>query len=187
MTPAPATCPKCRSTFPGVLCNTPEPVRCPACDATVCVEVFPAFFQAPGAGAVGESIIEEGVSSCFYHEGRKAVTHCEGCGRFVCALCDVDFGGRHLCPACLQAGRTKVAMPQLEKGRVLMDGAAMFLALCSAVPGLHFITAPAAIGLAAFSFFRPPSIVARSRLRAILALLLATALGVTWTLIMFLD
>ena len=180
-----AACPRCQSAFPGALCNTPTPVRCPACEATVLIELYPAYFQTSAVGAMAEPVLEEGISSCFYHEGKKAVTHCGACGRFVCALCDLDMGDRHVCPQCLQAAPRKGAPPSVDNSRTLFDGMALQLALLSIVPMLHLMTAPGAICLGIFSFFRPPSLVGHTKILAVVAIVLATLLGVVWTWWMF--
>src|SRR5262245_25242709 len=173
-----AACPKCRSALPGALCNTPAPVRCPACDAVIQVEVFPAHFQPATAGQSAEPIVEEGVSSCFYHEQKKAVTHCDVCGRFLCALCDVDFNGQHVCPACLQSGKQKGRLPQLESSRAVWDTAALLaclgpLVIWPVIWPVTIVTGPISIGLAILSFFKPGSIVPRTRVRAWLAIVLS--------------
>jgi len=179
-------CPRCQSSLPGALCNTGAPTHCPVCDATIQVEIFPAFFKAATAGAVAETIIEEGVSSCFYHEQKKAVVHCDGCGRFLCALCDLDFNGRHLCPACLQTGKKKGQIQQLESRRTLYDGAALTTAL---LPMLFFpltlITAPISIYLGIVSFWRPSSLVPRTRIRTYLALIIAALQLVGWAFVFY--
>ena len=164
-------CPRCQSSLPGALCNAGTPVSCPACETPIQVEVFPAFFKPAGAGPSGETILEEGVSSCFYHEQKKAVVHCDACGRFLCALCDLDLNGQHLCPACLQAGKKKGSIPELENRRTVYGSAALSLVILPLlIWPVTLITAPLAIGLAIFSFFRPSSLVSRNRLSAWLAL-----------------
>ncbi len=164
-------CPSCQNSLPGALCNTGSVVRCPACDNAIQVEVFPAFFKPVGAGRAAETLIEEGVSSCFYHEQKKAVVPCDACGRFLCALCDLDFNGRHLCPACLQAGKKKGDLPELENRRTVYDSAALSAALLPLLMWpLTLVTAPLAIVLAILSFFRPSSLIPRTRIRAWLAL-----------------
>ena len=179
-----AACPKCRSALPGAMCNTPAPIRCPACDAVIQVEVFPAYFQPATTGQAAEPIVEEGVSSCFYHEQKKAVTHCDACGRFLCALCDVEFNGQHVCPACLQSGKQKGRLPHLESSRVVWDSAALLLCLGPLLPIVTWpvviVTAPAAIVLAILSFFKPGSIVPRTRIRAWLAIVLSLAEIIFW-------
>lgn len=164
-------CPRCHSSLPGALCNTGAPVHCPACDNQIQMEIFPAFFKPVGGGSAGEVIVEEGVSSCFYHEQKKAVVHCDGCGRFLCALCDLDLNGRHLCPACLQTGKKKGKMPELENRRTIYDSAALSTALLPLIMWpVTLVTAPVAIYLAILSFFRPSSLIPRTRIRAWLAL-----------------
>jgi hypothetical protein len=156
------------------------------------VEIFPAFFQPAAAGQSAEPIVEEGVSSCFYHEQKKAVTHCDVCGRFLCALCDVEFNGQHVCPACLQSGKQKGRLPHLESSRAVWDSAALFICLAPIVlfPFAPIVigTAPIAIGVAIFSFFKPGSIVPRTRIRAWLAIglsLLEIAGWVGWVYVVF--
>ena len=178
-----ARCPKCRSSLSGDLCNTSEPVRCGACKASILVEVFPAAFQAPASGASAEPILEEGVASCFYHQHKKAVTHCDGCGRFLCSLCDVDFSGQHLCPGCLQIGKKKGKLAGLDSSRALWDSAALLVCLVPAIFVLWpvwIVSAPVAITLAVISFFKPGSLVPRTRWRSVVAILLAVPQILFW-------
>src|SRR5436190_4692785 len=169
---AAVACPRCQNSLPGALCNTGAPVSCPACESTILLAVFPAHFKPAGAGTAAEVIIEEGVSSCFYHEQKKAVVPCSACGRFLCALCDLDFNGRHLCPACLQTGKRKGQIQELENRRTIYDSAALSAALLPLlVWPVTLFTAPLAIFLAVRSFFRPSSVVPRTRIRAWLALM----------------
>ena len=176
-----AVCPRCRNSLPDALCNSGAPVRCPTCNTIILVEVFPALFRSTAVGRSPETILEQGVSSCFYHEQKKAVVHCDGCGRFLCALCDLELGGQHLCPGCLQTGKRTGTMPHLENRRTLYDSAALALVF---VPLLMLpvtiVTAPAAIYFAVLSWFRPGSIVRRTRTRAIVAIGFAFAQIAGW-------
>jgi len=178
---ATVNCPKCRGALTGALCNLPEPVPCPACNATILVEVFPAFFRSPVTGQTAETLIEEDAASCFYHEHKKAVTHCEACGRFLCALCDVDLGGQHLCPTCLQAGKRKGKLATFDTTRTLWDTSALVVCLAPVIIWpVVVVTAPIAITLAIVSFFKPGSIVPRTRLRALLAIALSVIELLGW-------
>jgi hypothetical protein len=164
-------CPSCQNSLPGALCNTGAMTHCPSCDNRIHVEVFPAFFKTSDTGRTGETLLEEGVSSCFYHEQKKAVVHCDACGRFLCALCDLDFNGRHLCPACLQSGKKKGELPELENRRTTYDSAALSTAMLPLlIFPLTLITGPLAVFLAVFSLFRPSSLIPRTRIRSWLAL-----------------
>lgn len=177
-------CPRCQSSLPGSLCNTEMPVQCPACESSILVTVFPALFRSSAAGSAGELIIEEGVSSCFYHEQKKAVIHCDGCGRFLCGLCDLEVNGQHLCPPCLQTGKKKGSMPQLEIRRTLYDQGALTLSLGSIFFGpLVFLTGLIAIYLAVLSWYRPSSIVRRTRVRAYLAIVFALVQMIGWVIL----
>ena len=179
-------CPSCQNSLPGVLCNTGAVTHCPACDNAIQVEVFPAFFKAVNTGQKAEMLLEEGVSSCFYHELKKAVVPCDACGRFLCALCDLDFNGRHLCPACLQTGKKKGDLPELENRRTIYDSAALSTALLPLlIWPVTMATAPLAIYLAIFSFFRPSSLIPRTRVRAWLALAFGLFQVAGWVAIFF--
>src|ERR1041384_5927116 len=102
-----AACPHCQSPLAAVNCNTPKPIRCPFCQSLIQVEIFPALFKPIARGRAAEPDVIEGESSCFYHERKKAVTPCDICGRFLCALCDVEINNQHICPACLETGRKR--------------------------------------------------------------------------------
>jgi len=160
--------------LPELFFNQPQMAECPGCDAPLEANVFPALFRGTTQAQFGEHIVVEGEASCFYHPQKRAVIPCGGCGRFLCALCDVELNDQHLCPACLESGRKKGKLTQLETKRTLYDTAALSLAT---VPILMFpvtiVTAPLAIMLAVYSWFRPSSIVYRTRVRAYLAIGLA--------------
>ena len=153
-------CPACRRALPAVACNTLEPTSCPWCLGAIQVAVFPAMFKPVSATRPAEVILEAGISSCFYHDQKKAVVACEVCGRFLCALCDVEFNEQHLCPNCLQSS----LLPLL-------------------IWPLTLLTAPGALACAIYSFFRPSSLVPRNRLRAYLAIVLSLAQIAGWILV----
>src|SRR5215510_10233298 len=114
-------CPVCGRPLPSHVCNTAAPIACPSCSRRLLVTVFPALFRPAFSGGPGETALEEGVSRCFYHEQKKAVIACDGCGRFLCALCDVEFKDQHLCPSCLQSGQSKGQFAMLDNQRILWD------------------------------------------------------------------
>src|SRR5687767_8874789 len=110
-------CTGCNTSLQSTFLNRHQLSDCPRCGVPLLVEVFPALFRSPSAGQAGEAMLVEEVSSCFYHEQKKAITLCEACGRFLCGLCDLDFGGQHLCPRCLESGRRKGKIKSLENHR----------------------------------------------------------------------
>ena len=179
-------CPKCQAWLLEGVFNQPALSPCPACGVALQVEVFPALFRRVNPGQSGEVIMVEGESSCFYHPQKKAVLPCESCGRFLCALCDCELNGQHFCPACLEAGKTKGKIKSLEDRRTLYDSIALSLAV---YPMLIFyftlITAPAALFVAIRYWNAPRSIVHRTRLRYIVAIVIALLQMAGWGLILF--
>jgi hypothetical protein len=137
-------------------------------------------------GKSGEAVLIEGESSCFYHPAKKAAIACESCGRFLCALCDVDWNGQHICPACLESGRTKGKLKNLETKRFLYDGIAFGLAT---LPLLIFyltpLTAPIAIYVAIRYWNAPSSVIPRTKARFIFAIIIATLQITGWALLAY--
>ena len=71
------------------------------------------------------------------------------CGRFLCALCDVSLNGQHLCPACLEKGRTQHKIKNLENHRTCYDTIALLVATVSIlIYWFTIFTAPLVIFLA---------------------------------------
>ncbi len=153
--------------------NDPEGTMCDGCSEPVLAVAFPAWGHQT-AVALPEGVAAEGESSCFHHPASRAVMACESCGRFLCALCDMDLDGRHLCPGCLERGVNDKA-PGLDDRRVLYDSMALHLATW---PMLMFymiiFTAPAAVYLAIRHWNTPTSILPRTRARLWIALVLAS-------------
>src|SRR5437660_8891376 len=123
------SCPKCNTELPEFFFNHGEPARCPGCNSLVQVEVFPALFRQIAEGKSPETILVEGEASCFYHPQKRATIPCAICGRFLCALCDVELNDQHLCPGCLDTGRKKGKLVQLETRRTLHDSSALALSI----------------------------------------------------------
>src|SRR3954463_6063163 len=124
-----ATCPKCQMPLPESAINAGQIEKCPACPAQVEAILFPAVFKKPDSGKPGETILVEGEASCFYHPQKRATIPCAICGRFLCALCDVELNDQHLCPGCLDTGRKRGKLVQLETRRTLHDSSALVLSV----------------------------------------------------------
>lgn len=171
---SPVQCPKCHARLLEGIFNLPELSPCPACGVPLQVELFPALFRKINPGQSGEAILVEGESSCFFHPQKKAQRPCEGCGRFLCALCDCELSGQHYCPACLEAGKTKGKIKSLDNQRTLYDSIALSLAI---YPILFFyftlITAPMTLFIAIRYWKAPRSVVRRSRVWFIAAIIIA--------------
>ena len=98
-------CDKCHTPLPGAAVNTLTPVACPACGAGLILQVFPAFLRPVARGRSSEALASQEDAGCFYHPHKKAVVPCEDCGRFLCALCDLEIDDRHACPVCVEIAR----------------------------------------------------------------------------------
>ena len=175
-------CPQCHAPIAAGYYNTPDLFRCPSCHEPIKIDVFPALFRDLQPGKAGDTLIDD-QASCFYHPKKKAVVPCDHCGRFLCALCDVEFGDKHLCPSCLETGKTKGKIINLEHQRVLYDSTALILALFPLFSLISFIfmimiiftvfTAPIALYLAIRHWNSPMSIVRRTKIRFVLAIALS--------------
>ena len=178
------TCTKCTAPLPGEIFNLPGLAPCPTCGQSLQVEVFPALFQSFAPGQTGEAIMEESESSCFYHPQKKALLPCDACGRFLCALCDCELDGQHICPSCLETGKRKGKIKSLQNRRVLYDSAALALAVLPAATLLFacftIITSPMAIYLVIRHWNTPSSIVRRTKIRFILAAVFASLTLIAW-------
>ena len=158
---------------------------CPSCQTSIQVHLFPAFTNERPTAAT-ESTLIEGEASCFYHPHKKALLACEGCGRFVCALCDVEIGGVHRCPRCLEAGKRKQVLQTLELQHVRYDRIAFALTTISLLLWpITIITAPAALFLVIRFWNRRSKILPGSRFVFILAGLIAIAEMCGWALIIY--
>lgn len=186
MVPHPPACPRCRGPLSAPQWNTGRFAPCVTCAAPTRVEVFPALFRPIAAGATGELILAEGEAGCFYHPQKRAAVHCQSCGRFLCALCDVDLNGQHLCSACLEAGQRKNKIIDFEHKRFLFDSAALSLAVVPLVLWpFTLLTAPLAVGLAIYGWNRSKSVLPRTHARAVLAILIGLGEMVGWGFIFY--
>ena len=117
--PKTLNCPKCAAVLPTPGLGDSGMMACPNCGTDVRVVVFPALFRDEAKPVVAESVMGDGEASCFFHAGKKAVHPCSGCGRFLCSLCDLEIGGDHLCANCVESGRRKGTINQIESKRFL--------------------------------------------------------------------
>ena len=176
-------CTKCTSPLNNEMINSGSLAACPTCSGLLRTDIFPAVYRSLPTGQAGESLLTGNEAGCFYHPGKKAVTPCSACGRFVCALCDMALNERHLCPACFEKGKSKRKIKSLENHRTCYDQIALMVA---AVPLLvYFITlftAPLAIYLIVRHWKTPGSIIPRTKVRFILAFILAGLQITAWIL-----
>lgn len=177
-----AFCPKCSRPVPPENLNTGSAFTCQGCRGEIVLDVFPAVRRmhvAVPAGSAGE-----GEAVCFYHDHRAAQAACDGCGRYVCALCDVPVGRQHLCPECL-ASRNREGRGQMFPSRRLRgDLLALALAVLPVVLVftifLSIVTAPAALVIVFVMWRKPPSLVGWTRTWLVVAGVIASLEILGW-------
>ncbi len=178
-------CPSCGAPLPGKGYNTAVPTMYRSCRAEVQVETFPALFRAPAPPRAGEALESGAEASCFYHPQKKAAVICAVCGRFLCSLCEVKLAGRCLCPTCVDSGRQNDGIAELVTERTLHDGIALSIAI---VPMLFFfatvVTAPIAIYFAIRHWRTPGSILPRTRIRSVAAIVIALLQLAGWVTVL---
>ena len=178
------SCPKCGAALVEGVLNQSGLEPCPGCQSLLQVEVFPALFRRTAPAGSGEIVLVEGESTCFYHASKKAVLPCQGCGRFVCALCDCELNGEHFCPPCLETGKAKGKIKSLENRRTLYDSIALSLAVLPLVIFIFWfftiVTAPKALFMAIRYWNAPGSIVRHTRIRYVVAMIFATLQIAGW-------
>lgn len=92
-------CPGCG----GFLQPTGTPIvwqKCPYCEQRLQIRAWAVARQSTNAAA---AMAEQ--ATCFFHPDKVFQACCQRCGRFVCALCDLQLGAEHVCPTCFERGR----------------------------------------------------------------------------------
>lgn len=168
-------CGYCSERIPFEQLNPPSFTRCAICGKRSASWVFPAYYRAEIEGQAAPAR-EASQASCFFHPDKAAELACDGCGRFLCKVCDIHIGNSHLCTSCLQNGKSNVAATKLDNERVLHDSITLSLAAFAPIvfwPVVPF-TAPYALYRAIRHYHTPSSIVRRNKWRLIVAMLLST-------------
>jgi hypothetical protein len=73
---------------------------CPYCQKRLQMRVWGAVQQNTNSAA---ALTDQ--ATCFFHPDKAFQACCQRCGRFVCALCDLQLGAEHVCPTCFERGR----------------------------------------------------------------------------------
>lgn len=179
------TCDRCKA--PLALPRRPDAptVPCLHCGTPTRVVLLPAFFRPPPLPDAGAAAMPS-ESTCFFHAGKKAVVPCDGCGRFLCALCDVEWNGRHFCMGCLEKAH-KGAEPGVSQGRrMLYDSLALSISVIPLLFLMPFFfitlfTAPVGFYFAVKALRQPRGPVPGRRIRAVFALLFSLLQIGGWT------
>jgi hypothetical protein len=174
-------CPTCKTAFlvePGTVDAT---AICPGCASSLEAHFYPAFFRPPEPGVAASQLTDLSEASCFYHPQKQAARVCDGCGRLLCALCSVDLGDQHLCPACISSGRKKGRIKTLETSRTRFDSIALSLAVGGCFLSIFsFVLAPAAIYLTIRHWNSPQGALGGGKTRFVFAVIIAGASLLVW-------
>jgi hypothetical protein len=95
--PGAVTCPHCSADIPA----DSGWQSCPYCQKPLQVRVWPVVRQ---NSSVAIALSDQ--ATCFFHPDKAFQACCQRCGRFVCALCDLQLGAEHVCPTCFERGRS---------------------------------------------------------------------------------
>ena len=178
-------CSNCNTPLAAHFLNKPDFTNCPRCRAPVRTVVYPSLFRHPDTASSGEKLLIETESSCYFHPKKKAVVPCSLCGRFLCSLCDIEFNDQHICSSCIESGKKKRKIRNLENNRVLYDSIALYLAV---IPMIFIwptiLTAPATIYYSFRHWKSPSGIIPRSKIRFIFALMMAGLQVGAWSLLL---
>jgi hypothetical protein len=160
--PTAVACPACGFALALDAFAGSEEIACPHCRVALSGTLFPTFWQ-EGAGASLADHALDGDAACFFHPENRAVLSCERCGRFLCTVCDMPLGTRHLCPTCLSSGLTGEKLQELVISRFIWSNMALLCGLVPLILGLFvfpmfIVTGPAAIFCALFGWKRPGSL-----------------------------
>lgn len=184
-------CERCQTILTGEMVNTPRPRPCPGCGTSLLTRVFPAFFHPPASQAHPsgqEAAASDEDASCFFHPRKKAVVDCANCGRFLCALCDLDVDGRHLCPTCVENSRGKgdATDKSFVREHYRYDYLASNLVVYALIPAIWFVslvTAPLALYYVVRYWNSPrTAMIPRGHGRQIVAAILAVLQITAWLL-----
>ena len=130
------SCDKCGVNLPLPSTMQLNELQCPACRASQHIIVLQAASRNPKRGKAAENAIAD-EATCFNHPNKKAQIVCDGCGAYLCNLCDISLESSHLCPKCFQQHQHNITTFQQEA--VLYDTIALSLVL---LPSLFFILWP---------------------------------------------
>jgi hypothetical protein len=165
-------CPKCKEPLAGL--EAADEVGdgvCQGCATPLEFTLFPARSRGKQVVRVARSV--EGDATCYFHPANHAAAICDGCGRYVCAVCEVPSGdGSRLCPPCVSAARKKTVQKADEI--VVYDQMALTGALLPVlVWPITLLTAPVTLGIVIHGWKKPRSLIRPGRWRFIVAGILA--------------
>ena len=78
---------------------------CPYCEKRLQIRAWPILRNSSNAATAMSD-----QATCFFHPDKAFQACCQRCGRFVCALCDLQLGAEHVCPTCFERGRVDTGL-----------------------------------------------------------------------------
>ena len=173
-------CGACRATMRFRPTDLGTTVSCTSCGNVSQVLTFPALVRR-AAGSAGAAAMEAGEATCFFHTSKKAAVPCDGCGRFLCALCDINFSDGHFCSLCIETGTEQAVAGKMVSRRYLYDSMALLLILSTLLfwP-FTLITAPMALFIAIRFYGKAGGPIPRSNWRFLVAILMSSAIILGW-------
>ena len=181
-------CPRCSEQIPVTPSSGDQTLTCPACRAEVEAIVFPAF-QSSLDSAPRIQLAHGPEAACYFHSRFRADTPCDDCGRFLCELCAISVGARRLCAECVAKLRKEKGETGLIHHAALFDNTALFL-LIAPVASIFLsfftlISAPAALILSFYYWSRQWTLLGRSRIRFVIAIVSSILLLAGWALLIY--
>lgn len=172
-------CPKCKAPLAGLdLEEERGEGACDACATPIEFALFPARRRPKVVARVTRSV--EGDSTCYFHPANHAAVICDGCGRYLCTVCEVPSeDGRRLCPPCVSSARKKTVQKADEI--VVYDQMSLTLALLPMLAWpVTVLTAPIVLGLVIYGWRKPRSLIRPGRWRFIVAAVAAVLQIAGW-------
>lgn len=177
--PGIVNCSNCGAALSAENFKRPGQGKCTRCQTEQEIVVFPAIYRRLQSSRAEAISGEE--ANCFNHPRKKAVIVCEDCGRFLCSLCDIQIGNHHSCPVCIDLGRKQGSASALVTTRAIHDSIALSLAILPVIMWpITLLTAPATVFYAIRHWRSPTSILPRSKIRYVAAILIASLQILGW-------
>ena len=182
------SCTKCWAVLPSYAVRDGGVAGCPSCGSVLELYLFPALVEVRQALTREQLELTAGAAHCFHHASKRADSICSQCGKFLCGLCSLEIGDSVWCAQCLSTGAAKNGVQAVEGRRTLWDSIALGTALLPLVVVflIYFwiFTAPAAIFLSLKYWKRPTSILPRTKVRFVLAILIGLLQLGAWILLL---
>lgn len=130
-------CPYCSTPLDASAIH-PGTIHCPSCMRTFEGTAFQPREVRHQAVPVVTETPDGTAAACANHSGNAAVTSCQRCGLFICALCEMSTGSGTFCPSCWQRLRTDTQQSggstrYRDYASMAVSGA-VFSLLCTLIP-----------------------------------------------------